>query len=79
MVNGYPCFNCADAALAKRGINPAEANGPANSPNAVTAVQEAARGTGQLQAGLRQEADTGELGRRSAPTGGRGQLIDLVA
>jgi hypothetical protein len=27
IVNGYPCENCAEVALAKRGLDPAEAQG----------------------------------------------------
>lgn len=33
LVNGYPCFNCTDTELAKKGINPAKPETDPNSPN----------------------------------------------
>lgn len=33
LVNGYPCFNCTDVDLAKKGINPAKPQDDPRSPN----------------------------------------------
>ncbi len=33
LVNGYPCFNCTDVELAKKGINPAKPEGDPRSLN----------------------------------------------
>ena len=33
LVNGYPCFNCTDVELAKKGVNPAKPQDNPNSPS----------------------------------------------
>lgn len=63
MINGYACSNCADAALAKRGVDPtkasslaeglalenAEKNGNALLPDAVTGTEAAERARPKLE------------------------------
>lgn len=76
-VNGFACRNPADAALARRGINPAGPAQPASAPAPAAATRGAATST-SLSAGP-QASSRGAAPLLSTPTGGRGQFVDLLA
>ena len=73
-LNGYACYNPADAALAKRGIAPAAPRQAAGTQlQTITPPAPGSPSTGQLSAARLEPAQL------SAPTVGRGQLVNLVA
>jgi hypothetical protein len=78
IVNGFSCYNSADAALAKRGIDPGAAK--AKAAPAATAIASTQGGAmaGSLSTGLQPTARS-EPPQLSALSGGRGQFIDLIA
>jgi hypothetical protein len=76
-VNGYACYNPADAALAKRGINPVSPKAPAGAQAQIASTQGAAV-AGSLSTGL-QPSSRSEPPQLSAPAAGRGQFVDLLA
>ena len=88
IVNGFSCHNSADAALAKRGIDPGAAKAkaapaataPATTSLATPALASTQGGAmaGSLSTGLQPSARS-EPPQLGALAGGRGQFIDLIA
>lgn len=84
LVNGYACNNCADAALARRGINPtagqrspAAATGASPAP-AAAATPVRVSAPGSLSTGL-QPGGTGEPRQLGTALPQRGQILNLLA
>ena len=77
LVNGYACYNPADAALAKRGITPVSSK-PTTGAQAQIASNQGAAAAGSLSTGL-QPSTRSEPPQLSAPAAGRGQLVNLLA
>ena len=61
VVNGYPCRNCADEELAKRGIDPARPNRAFAGSEVFVSPAEAARNQATL--GVNRPESTGTTGR----------------
>ncbi len=78
LVNGFSCYNSADAALAKRGIDPGAARAKAAPAATAIASTQGAAAMGSLSTGLQPSARS-EPAQLAAPAAGRGQLIDLIA
>lgn len=71
LVNGYPCHNPADAALARRGINPAA---KAAAPDAAkAAASDAARSAAPVEK-AKSSVAAPDLSRV-----GRGRFVDIIA
>lgn len=69
IVNGYPCFNCADIARAKRGVDPVDS--PQAAANALADRKADSRAERKPPAGRIEEALLTE--------GPRGRLVNLSA
>lgn len=78
LVNGFSCYNSADAALAKRGIDPGAAKARATPAATAIASTQGAAVMGSLSTGLQPSARS-EPPQLGAPAAGRGQLVDLLA
>jgi hypothetical protein len=77
-VNGYACRNCADEALAKRGIDPAHPTEAVSGSEVYVSPAEAARNRGAWA--LDAAGNSAELGvNRPESSGEQGRKLNLYA
>jgi len=77
-INGYPCRNCADEELAKRGIDPAHPTSAVSGSEVFVSAAEAARNRGAAPVQSSQKA--AELGvNRPEAAGEQGRKLNLYA
>ena len=77
-VNGYPCRNCADEELAKRGVDPAHPTQALSGNEVYVSAAEAARNRGA--SAVRDSQQSAELGvNRPEASGERGRKLNLYA
>jgi len=76
MVNGYPCRNCADEELAKRGVDPAHPKQALAGSEVYVSAADAARNRG----GLSTAEASRKLGENRPETSGdQGRKLNLYA
>ena len=77
-VNGFPCRNCADEELAKRGVDPSHPTQAVSGSEVYVSPAEAARNRGRTT--LEASKQSAELGvNRPEPSGDRGRKLNLYA
>ena len=77
-VNGYPCRNCADEELAKRGVDPAHPTQAVSGSEVYVSPAEAARNRGS--SAVEASRKSAELGvNRPEASGDQGRKLNLYA
>ena len=79
MVNGYPCRNCADEELAKKGLDPAHPKSAVSGNEVFVSAADAARNRGFLST-VEASRQSAELGvNRPESAGEQGRKLNLYA